>query len=86
MTEGGLNGVTRVKVTAGNGINTTEYKIDVTTALSEISTLNMIYIGGEPLADFAPNVTNYTYALPIGTTDLPEITVNTNRLVSLRVD
>ena len=76
VTEGGLNGVTRVKVTAGNGINTTEYKIDVTTALSEISTLNMIYIGGEPLADFAPNVTNYTYALPIGTTELPEITVD----------
>lgn len=76
VTEGGLNGVTRVKVTAGNGINTTEYKIDVTTALSEISTLNMIYIGGEPLADFAPNVTNYTYALPIGTAELPEITVD----------
>ncbi len=76
VTEGGLNGITRVKVTAGNSINTTEYKIDVTTALSEISTLNMIYIGGEPLADFAPNVTNYTYALPIGTTELPEITVD----------
>ena len=76
VTEGGLNGVTRVKVTAGNGINTTEYKIDVTTALSEISTLNMIYIGGEPLTDFAPNVTNYTYALPIGTAELPEITVD----------
>ncbi len=76
VTEGGLNGVTRVKVTAGNGINTTEYKIDVTTALSEISTLNMIYIGGEPLADFAPNLTNYTYALPIGTAELPEITVD----------
>ena len=76
VTEGGLNGITRVKVTAGNSINTTEYKIDVTTALSEISTLNMIYIGGEPLADFAPNVTNYTYALPIGTAELPEITVD----------
>ena len=76
VTEGGLNGITRVKVTAGNGINTTEYKIDVTTALSEISTLNMIYIGGEPLADFAPNLTNYTYALPIGTAELPEITVD----------
>ena len=75
ITEGGLNGITRVKVTAGNGINTTEYKIDVTTALSEISTLNMIYIGGEPLADFAADVTNYTYALPIGTVELPEITV-----------
>ena len=74
--EGGLNGITRVKVTAGNGINTTEYKINVATALSEISTLNMIYIGGEPLTNFAPNVTSYDYPLPIGTTEVPEITVD----------
>ncbi|MBQ8385918.1 MAG: hypothetical protein IJX48_00510 [Paludibacteraceae bacterium] len=76
VTEGGLNGITRVKVTAGNGINTTEYKINVATALSEISTLNMIYIGGEALEGFEPNVTSYDYPLPIGTTELPEITVD----------
>ena len=75
--EGGLNGVTKVTVTAGNGINTTEYKIVVATEKSEISTLNMIYIGGTPLADFAPNTTSYSYTLPIGTTTLPEITVDT---------
>lgn len=74
--EGGLDGVTRVIVTAGNGINTTEYKIVVSTAKSEISTLNMIYIGGEPLENFDPNVKIYTYALPIGTTELPTITVD----------
>ena len=74
--EGGLNGVTKVTVTAGNGINTTEYKIVVTTEKSEISTLNMIYVGGSPLADFAPNKTSYSYTLPIGTTTLPEITVD----------
>lgn len=74
--EGGLNGVTKVTVTAGNGINTTEYKIVVATEKSEISTLNMIYIGGTPLADFAPNTTSYSYTLPIGTTTLPEITVD----------
>ena len=74
--EGGLNGVTKVTVTAGNGINTTEYKIVVATEKSEISTLNMIYIGGTPLADFAPNTTSYSYTLPIGITTLPEITVD----------
>ena len=74
--EGGLDGVTKVLVVAGNGINQTEYKIVVSTAKSEISTLNMIYVGGEPLADFAPNTTSYTCVLPIGTTELPEITVD----------
>ena len=74
--EGGLNGVSKVLVTAGNGINSTEYKIVVSTALSEISSLNMIYIGGEALADFAPEKTSYSYTLPIGTTLLPAITVD----------
>ena len=72
--EGGLDGVTKVIVTAGNGVDQTEYKISVTTAKSEISTLEMIYIGGQPLPGFDPNKTSYSYELPIGTTTLPEIT------------
>ena len=72
--EGGLNGTSKVTVIAGNGINKTEYKISVSTAVSEISTLNMIYVGGEELAGFEPNKTSYTYSLPVGTTTLPEIT------------
>ena len=74
--EGGLDGVTKVLVVAGNGINQTEYKIVVSTAKSEISSLNMIYVGGEPLSGFAPNITSYTCVLPIGTTQLPEIIVD----------
>ena len=74
--EGGLDGVSTISVVAGNGVDQTVYKIVVSTAKSEISTLNMIYVGGEPLADFAPNTTSYTYVLPIGTTQLPEITVD----------
>ena len=73
---GGLNGVSRVLVTAGNGINSTEYRIVVSTALSEISSLNMIYLDGEALADFSPTKTTYSYTLPIGTTQLPTITVD----------
>ena len=74
--EGGLNGVSKVIVVAGNGVDQSEYKIVVATAKSEISSLNMIYIGGQPLADFSPTKTSYTYTLPIGTTELPTITVD----------
>ena len=74
ITEGGINGTTKVTVVAGNGIDQTEYKIVVTTAKSEISSLNMIYVGGVALEGFNPTVTSYTYTLPIGTTELPAIT------------
>ena len=74
VTEGGINGTTKVTVVAGNGIDQTEYKIVVTTAKSEISSLNMIYVGGVALEGFNPTVTSYTYTLPIGTTELPAIT------------
>ncbi len=74
ITEGGLNGMSKVNVVAGNGINTTEYKISVSTAVSEISTLNMIYVGGEALDGFNASKISYTYILPIGTTEFPEIT------------
>ena len=72
--EGGLNGTTKVIVLAGNGTDQTEYKIVVNTAKSEISSLNMIYIGGVALEGFDPTKTSYTYTLPIGTTELPAIT------------
>ena len=74
ISEGGLNGTTRVTVVAGNGIDQTEYKIVVSTAKSEISSLNMIYVGGVALEGFDPIKTSYTYTLPIGTTELPAIT------------
>ncbi len=74
ITEGGLDGTTRVSVTAGNGTDKTIYKIVFTTEKSEICTLNGILIGGEPLTDFAPNTTSYSIQLPIGTTEMPEIT------------
>ena len=74
INEGGLNGTTRVTVVAGNGIDQTEYKIVVSTAKSEISSLNMIYIGGVALEGFDPTKTSYAYTLPIGTTELPTIT------------
>ena len=71
---GGLNGVSKVIVVAGNGVDQTEYKIVVSTAQSSISSLNMIYLDGQPLEGFNPAVTSYSHALPIGTTQLPTIT------------
>lgn len=76
LQKGGLDGTTKILVTAGDKITQTEYKIVFSTAKSEITTLQMIYIGGVELNGFAPDKTTYTCTLPIGTTTLPEITVD----------
>ena len=73
LTPGGLNGTTRITVTAGNG-NTTIYKITFTLETSSNATLDNIFIGGEPLEGFDPNIFIYTIVLPKGTTELPVIT------------
>ena len=70
---GVVDGTVRVTVTAGNG-DQTVYKIVFSTEKSERSTLKGIQIGGVDLEGFDPDVTTYTYALPVGTTKLPEIT------------
>ena len=70
---GVVDGTVRVTVTAGNG-DQTVYKIVFSTEKSERSTLKGIQIGGVDLEGFDPDVTTYAYALPVGTTTLPEIT------------
>ncbi len=72
ITDGGIDGTTRITVTAANG-DYTVYKIVCSTPKSEISTLSGIRIGGVELSDFAADKTEYTYILPIGTTELPTI-------------
>lgn len=74
--QGGLDGTTKIIVTAGDQVSQTEYKIVFSTAKSEITTLQMIYIGGTALEGFSSDKTTYAYSLPIGTTTLPEITVD----------
>ncbi|MCQ2341448.1 MAG: cadherin-like beta sandwich domain-containing protein, partial [Paludibacteraceae bacterium] len=71
---GELDGTTRIVVTAANG-DTQVYKLLFTTAKSTISTLDGITLNGVMLPGFAPDVTNYTMQLPIGTTELPMIDV-----------
>ena len=72
ISEGGLDGTTRVTVTAASG-DQTVYKIVFSTLKSEISTLKGIRIGGTDLEGFSPDKTDYTYTLPVGTTELPSI-------------
>lgn len=73
LTTGGLEGTSRITVTAGNG-DQAVYKLNFKTEKSTNSKLDGILIGGEPLEGFDPNVTSYSVQLPIGTTTLPEIT------------
>lgn len=70
--EGVVDGTVRITVKAGNG-DQSVYKLVFNTEKSEISTLAGIKIGGEDIPGFRPDSTTYTYALPVGTTELPEI-------------
>lgn len=72
VNEGGLEGITRITVTAGNG-DQAVYKLNFTALKSDNSKLADIKIGGKSLEGFSPDVTLYTVNLPIGTTTLPEI-------------
>ena len=69
---GVLDGTVRVTVTAGNG-DQSVYKLVFSTEKSDVSTLAGIQIGGVDLPGFSPEVTSYNYALPVGTTAVPEI-------------
>ena len=72
LSEGGLDGTTRITVVAGNG-DQTVYKLIFSTEKSEISTLAGIKVGGVLIEGFSADKTTYDYPLPIGTTELPAI-------------
>lgn len=72
---GGLDGTTRVIVTAANGEQSI-YKIIVSTDRSDVKTLRNIYLDGVPLEGFSPDQVLYNVNLPIGTETLPTITVD----------
>lgn len=69
---GGLNATTRIFVTAGDG-SSSLYEIYFSATQANVSTLDMITVGGTPVEGFDPNTTEYYIALPQGTTTLPEI-------------
>ena len=63
-----VDGTVKVIVTAGNGTDKTVYKLVFSAEKSEITTLAGINIAGVPLEGFDPEITEYHYVLPIGTT------------------
>lgn len=71
--DGGLDGTTRVVVTAASGAQTI-YKIIVSTEKSDNSSLKNIFIGGKALDGFSPATLKYTYDLGVGVSAIPTIT------------
>jgi len=70
--KGGLEGTTRIVVTAANGDQLT-YRLNFSTSKSTINTLDGILLDGEMISGFDKNITSYYVQLPIGTTSLPNI-------------
>ena len=69
----GVDGTTRITVTAANG-DKSIYKIVFETLKSTNSSLSDLKVGGVTIDGFDPNKTSYNYPLEIGTMTLPEIT------------
>ena len=73
LTEGGVDGTTRIVVTAAAG-NTITYRLNFSTEKSSNNALQGIALDGTPLEGFHPDTLNYTLTLPTGTTTLPVVT------------
>lgn len=73
LTEGGVDGTTRIEVKAASGATTT-YRLQFRTEKSTNNALAAIAIDGTDLADFDPEVLSYTLSLPAGTKMIPAIT------------
>ena len=73
ITEGGVDGTTRIVVTAAAG-NTITYRLTFSTEKSSNNALQGIALDGQALQGFHPDTLNYTVTLPAGTTALPVVT------------
>lgn len=71
--EGGLNGTTKIIVTAESGA-TSIYRLAFSTAMSDNATLKDIKVNGVSVPGFDPAVTSYKVDLPSGTAETPEVT------------
>ncbi len=69
--------VDTIRVTAPDGLTKNDYILNFIRVKSKNADLAMIYVAGEPLANFNPSKTTYTIDLPIGTEDLPAVDVFT---------
>lgn len=73
LIEGGLEGTTRIEVTAANGATST-YRLNFRLQKSSNNALQAIAVNGENLSTFHADSLAYTILLPIGTTQMPTIT------------
>ncbi len=73
LIEGGLDGTTRIEVTAANGATST-YRLNFRLDKSSNNALQAIAVNGENLSTFHADTLAYTILLPIGTTQMPTIT------------
>ena len=73
ITEGGIDGTTRIVVTAAAG-NTVTYRLTFSTEKSTNNALQGIALDDTPLEGFHPDTLHYTITLPAGTTTLPVVT------------
>ena len=73
ITEGGVDGTTRIVVTAAAG-NTVTYRLTFSTEKSSNNALQGIALDGQALQGFHPDTLNYNIILPAGTTALPVVT------------
>ena len=73
LTEGGVDGTTRIVVTAAAG-NTVTYRLNFSTEKSTNNALQGIALDGTPLENFHPDTLNYTLTMPAGTSTLPVVT------------
>lgn len=73
LIDGGLNGATRLVVTAAAG-NTLTYRINFMVEESDNDQLQALFIDGVQLEEFQPGIYDYTISLPAGTVNLPVVT------------
>ena len=69
----GVNGTSRIIVTAQNGTKTT-YRIAFSVVQSSVSTLNNIFIDGVALEGFTADITDYEYNVKSTATSRPVVT------------
>ena len=72
ITKGGLDGTTRIVVTAAAG-NTVTYRLNFSTEKSTNNALQSIELDGVTLDGFHQDTLNYTITLPAGTNTLPTV-------------
>ena len=65
ITSGGVNGTTVISVTAPDGVTKRDYRIHYNLLMSENNKLNMIYLDGDSLVGFTPDLRDYTIELPV---------------------